>query len=43
MKNRMDKEWIRTQLEAVPYIAAACVFGGVLWFIASGMIIIFGR
>jgi len=28
---KIDKRWIRTQLEALPYILAACAFCGVLW------------
>lgn len=39
MKIRINKEYIRTQLEALPYILAACVFAGALWFITSGIII----
>ncbi len=40
MKKNIDWEWIRTQLEALPYILAACAFCGVMWFLTSALIII---
>jgi hypothetical protein len=40
---RVNWKWIRSQLEALPYILAACAFGGALWFIASMVIILGGE
>ena len=39
---KMDKKWIRTQLEALPYLLAACAFCGVLWLLVSMTVIVLG-
>ncbi len=40
MKKNGIKRYIRTQLEALPYIIAALLFCGILWFIASALVVI---
>lgn len=40
---RLNKEWILTQLEALPYIMIACAVCGWLWFIASMAVALLGR
>lgn len=40
MKKNEIKRYIRTQLEALPYIIAALLFCGGLWFIVSMLIVI---
>ena len=32
---KSKKKWIKTQLEALPYILAACLVCGAFWFITS--------
>lgn len=40
MKIKLNKKYIRTQLEALPYIIAALLFCGGLWLIVSMLIVI---
>ena len=32
---KVNKKWIKTQLEAIPYIMVALLFVGAFWFITS--------
>lgn len=36
---KWDWEYIKSQLEALPYILAACAVCGALWFISSMLIV----
>ena len=36
---KINKKWILIQIEALPYILAACGFCGMLWFLASAAVI----
>ena len=40
MKIKLNKKYMRTQLEALPYIIAALLFCGALWVIVSMLIVI---
>lgn len=40
---KINWKWIKTQLEALPYIMAALAFCGALWFCTSMLIIICGE
>ena len=39
---RINKKWLMTQIEALPYILAACGFCGVLWFLTSAAVVLLG-
>lgn len=39
MKIKLNKKYIRTQLEALPYIIAALLFCGILWFVVSMLVL----
>lgn len=41
MMKRINWEWIRKQLEALPYILGACLVGGWMWLMASMAVILF--
>ena len=32
---KINKKWIKTQIEAIPYILVAVLFCGAFWFITS--------
>lgn len=37
----LNWEWIRKQLEAIPYLMAAVMFCGALWLLTSLFVIVF--
>lgn len=39
MKIKLNKKYIRTQLEALPYIIAALLICGILWFVVSMLVL----